>query len=217
MYEDACSRLHELLNALPRYSFFQLDHQVPADGVYFLFESGEEAHEGQRIVRIGSHTGMGNLASRLREHVRLNKDRSIFRKHVGRALLQRDKDPYLAIWNLDLTAKKAREEHGHRVDKTKQATIESSVSAYIEGNFTVSILAASDSDAACRLEERCIGTVSSCSNCAPSAAWLGRHADPRIAQSGLWQIMHLYGKGLEELDLRAPLSDQAAIRQSKTP
>lgn len=202
MYGDACGRLHQVLNDLPRYSLLQLDNQVPSDGVYFMFESGEEGHEGQRIVRIGSHTGKGNLASRLREHVRLNKDRSIFRKHVGRALLQRDNDPYLAIWNLDLTARKAREEYGHRIDKTKQASIEGSVSAYIEGNFTVSILAASDSDAACRLEERCIGTVSSCPHCAPSAAWLGRHADPRIAQSGLWQIMHLYGKGLEELDLQ---------------
>jgi len=171
MYEDTCSRLHKMLNDLPRYSFAQLDHRVPADGVYFLFESGEGGHEGQRIVRIGSHTGKGNLASRLREHVRLNKDRSIFRKHVGRALLQR-------------------------------ATIESAVSAYIECNFSVSILGASDSDAACRLEELCIGTVSHCSHCAPSKAWLGRHADPRIAQSGLWQIMHLYGKGLEEADLQ---------------
>jgi hypothetical protein len=57
MYEDACSRLHEVLSDLPRYSFFQLDHRVPADGVYFLFESAEGGHEGQRIVRIGSHTG----------------------------------------------------------------------------------------------------------------------------------------------------------------
>jgi hypothetical protein len=83
-----------------------------------------------------------------------------------------------------------------------EATIESAVSAYIECNFSVSILGASDSDAACRLEELCIGTVSHCSHCAPSKAWLGRHADPRIAQSGLWQIMHLYGKGLEEADLQ---------------
>jgi hypothetical protein len=146
----------------------------------------------------------------LREHVRLNKDRSIFRKHIGRALLQRDKDPYLAIWNLDFTTKKAREEYGYRIDKTKQAAIEDSVSAYIEGNFTVSILAASDSDAACRLEKRCIGTVSSCSHCAPSTAWLGRYAAPRIAQSGLWQIMHLYGEGLEERDLHGAPRDHTA-------
>jgi hypothetical protein len=106
-----------------------LDHRVPANGVYFVFESGEEGHVGKRIVRIGSHTGKGNLASRLREHVRLNKDRTIFRKHVGRALLPQDKNPYLALWDLDLIAKKAREEHGHRVDKRKQATIGTAVSA----------------------------------------------------------------------------------------
>lgn len=202
MHEEACAGLHEMLNTLPRYSFGQLDDAVPADGVYFLFELGEEGHEGKRIVRIGSHTGKGNLAARLREHVRLNKDRSIFRKHIGRALLQQDNDPYLAVWNLDLTTRKARTEQGHRLDKAKQAGIEDAVSAYIHNTFSIVVLPASDSEAACRLEERCIGTVSSCSRCSPSKSWLGKHADSRIAQSGLWQIMHLYRTGLDDSDLR---------------
>jgi hypothetical protein len=203
MHEEACTALHKTLSGLPRYSFVQLNEAFPADGVYFLFELGEEGHEGERIVRIGSHTGKGILASRLREHARLNKDRSIFRKHIGRAMLQQDNNPYLAIWNLDLTTRKAREEQGHRLDKTKQAGIEDAVSAYINNVFSIVVLPASDSEAACRLEERCIGTVSSCSRCSPSKFWLGQHADPRIAESGLWQIMHLYRKGLDDSDLRA--------------
>jgi hypothetical protein len=188
MYEDACAKLHRVLNDLPRYSFDQLDDQVPANGIYLTFESGEEGHGGNRIVLIGSHTGAGRLASRLREQVRLNKDRSILKKHVGRAILQRDNDPYLPIWNLDLTTKKAREEHGHTIDKTKKAGVEDAVSAYIEQNVSVSVLPSNDPDDAYRQKKACMGTVSSCSHCLPSPGWLGRHADPRIAQSGLWQI-----------------------------
>jgi hypothetical protein len=111
MYEEACTKLHQVLNSLSRYTFPQLSEELPSDGVSFLFESGQEGHGGERIVHIGSHTGEGKLASRLREHVSLNKDRSIFRKHLGRAMLQRAGDPYLAIWNLDFTTKKTREDH----------------------------------------------------------------------------------------------------------
>jgi hypothetical protein len=166
-----------------------------------LSNSGEEGHGGNRIVLIGSHTGVGTLASRLADIMRLNKDRSIFRKHVGRAILQRD----LPVWNLDFTTRKAREEHGHSIDKTKQARVEDAVSQYIEQNVTVSVFPSDGPDDAYRVKIACIGTVSSCSHCLPSPSWPGRHADPRIVQSGLWQIQHLYEKGLEESDLQNTL------------
>ena len=57
MYEDACSRLHSVLNDLPRYSFAQLDDQVPADGVYFLFEVGEEGHGATASYESGATQG----------------------------------------------------------------------------------------------------------------------------------------------------------------
>ena len=43
--------------------------KVPPNGVYVLFEMGEEGHGGERIVRIGTHTGQNNLAPRIREHL----------------------------------------------------------------------------------------------------------------------------------------------------
>jgi len=42
-------------------------------------------------------------------HVNENKDRSIFRKNIGRALLDKNKDPYLKIWELDLTYRRNKE------------------------------------------------------------------------------------------------------------
>ena len=52
-----------------------------------------------RIVRIGTHRGDNNLYNRLKEHfINENKDRSIFRKNIGRALLNKNQDSYLEIW-----------------------------------------------------------------------------------------------------------------------
>lgn len=74
---------------------------MPTDGIYVLFESGEESHGGDRIVRIGTHTGVGQLRSRLQQHfVKENKDRSVFRKNIGRCLLNRDSDPFLPEWEI---------------------------------------------------------------------------------------------------------------------
>src|SRR6266851_6820386 len=98
MSENFCAQLHEVVLSLPRYQFPVSEDQLPANGIYFIFEKGESGHHSDRIVRIGSHTGAGNLPARLREHITLNKDRSIFRKHIGRAILKRDKDPYLSVW-----------------------------------------------------------------------------------------------------------------------
>jgi hypothetical protein len=200
MYEDACTKLHDALKNMPRYTFPGLLGELPSNGVYFVFESGQEGHGGERIVLIGSHTGEGNLAPRLREHMRLNKDRSILRKHLGRAMLQRDGDPYLAIWNLDFTTRETRELHGHRIESGKQEAVEEAVSKYIETNFTVTVLPTESADKAGRLKRLCIGTVSSCSLCSPSLDWLGKHAASGISQSGLWEVLDLYGKGFDEAD-----------------
>jgi hypothetical protein len=67
-----------------------------------------------RIVRVGTHRD-GNFGSRIAEHFLLNErkmaftqdqprphDRSIFRCHIGGALLTKAGDPYLPVWAVDL-------------------------------------------------------------------------------------------------------------------
>ena len=45
-----------------------------------------------RIVRIGTHTGENQLRSRLMQHfVKENKNRSIFRKNIGRCFFEHRK------------------------------------------------------------------------------------------------------------------------------
>ena len=64
-----------------------------------------------RIVRIGTHTGENQLRSRLMQHfVKENKNRSIFRKNIGRCFLNIENQDYLDSWELDITPKEGRED-----------------------------------------------------------------------------------------------------------
>lgn len=99
---EICQRLHSLFNRPPRQRFPFGEEAIPRNGIYVLFENGEHVHGADRIVRVGTHTGANQLRSRLKHHfVNENKDRSIFRKNIRRAILQREKDPFLEQWSLD--------------------------------------------------------------------------------------------------------------------
>lgn len=114
---NMCDRVHRVLHSLANHRFpFDLDG-IPHNGIYVLFEEGELAHGGPRIVRVGTYRGDRQLRSRLQQHfVKENKDRSIFRKNIGRCLLHRDGDPFLVDWDVDLTSRKNREAHAGQIN-----------------------------------------------------------------------------------------------------
>ena len=90
-----CEKIHSYFNKFERYSFPFDTANIPLNGIYILFEKGEYAHGKDRIVRVGTHTGNNQLAPRLKQHfVYANKDRSIFRKNIGRSILNKDNDPF---------------------------------------------------------------------------------------------------------------------------
>lgn len=167
-----------------------------------MFETGETGHEGERLVRIGSHTGNGNLAARLSEHITHKKDRSIFRKNIGRALLAKNHDPFLETWEMDLTSRQNRDRYAPLVNLAKQNEVEQSVSDYIAQHVSVSVIATQNRDIALRLESLCIATVSLCQRCCASPDWMGRFSPKqKIRASGLWQGQHLSGLPLSYGDL----------------
>lgn len=131
-----CEHLHTWANSLPIFRYpFSLG-SIPANGIYILFEHGETGHGTNRIVRIGTHRGNGQLPARLYQHfIWENKDRSIFRKNVGRALLNRDNDPFLPFWHLDLTTRRMRAAHA-QIDTQRQLDIEHAVSTYMRESFS---------------------------------------------------------------------------------
>ena len=200
---EFCHELHQLFNGLERFRFPYDPDRIPRDGVYVLFERGERAHDTDRIVRIGAHDGEHRLAKRLLEHfVTENKDRSIFRKNIGRAILNRDGDPFLKYWEVDLTPKKNRRQYQGLIDREKQKDTERRVTAYIQDNLSFVVVRVTDRARRKTLESRLIATVSLCGACGPSREWLGLHSPkPKIRESGLWQEQHLYKTLLSMWDM----------------
>ncbi len=197
-----CAALHRFARSLPRLRFPFGAEGIPENGIYILFEKGERAHGGDRIVRIGTHTGNGQLPSRLKQHFSTpNKDRSIFRKNIGRALLNRDEDSFLADWERDLTSRVARETYGAHVNAIKQKRVEGRVSKYIQNNFSFSVIRINKKEDRLRLESGIISSVSLCSACKPSKNWLGNFSPKeKIRESGLWIVNELYKKPLNDKD-----------------
>lgn len=191
--DHICHSLHHLLRGLPVCRFPYQESQIPKNGIYVLFEGGELAHGTDRIVRIGTHTGNNQLRSRLKQHfLNENKDRSIFRKNIGRCLLKQDNDPFLAFWELDLTTSAAKAVHAGKIDFKKQSEIERRVSEYIQGHLRFVAFEVRDKDRRLELESKLISTVSLCGDCGPSAEWLGRLSpNSKIVLSGLWQVNEL--------------------------
>lgn len=211
---SACQFLHKKFATLPRFKAGFNPQDLPRNGLYFLFEKGETAHGGDRVVRVGTHTGQNNLSMRLNEHLfKHNKDRSIFRKHVGRCLLTREVDSFLKFWELDLTAKKQREQFEHLVDKKHLAEIETDVSNYINEKFSFVVLSVENKENRLKIETGMLGTIAQCSECTASAQWLGRqHPNSVIRENGLWNIQGLNGAPFseEEIDYLFIRSDETA-------
>jgi hypothetical protein len=195
-----CRQLHQLFNRLQILSFPFDTKMIPYNGIYILFETGETGHGTNRIVRIGTHTGSDQLRSRLKQHfIQENKDRSIFRKNIGRAILYRDHDPFLKLWDLDLTTHKARQMYKNVVDFSKQKQVEQQVTQYIQINFRFVVFRVDEKEKRLDWESKIISTVSLCTECQPSSSWLGKYSPKeKIQQRGLWLVNELDKKPLSE-------------------
>jgi hypothetical protein len=193
-----CQYLHETLAGLPRLKREDLT-KVPKNGIYILFENGENAHGGERIVRVGTHRGQNNLAARIREHLYTpNKDRSIFRKHVGRCLLAKADDPFLTQWEIKLTTKASRALNEHNVDRARLQEIETAVTRYMVENFSFAVLRFDTQVERLHYEGCLLSTIHQCRDCGPSDTWLGKsHPNSEVIRTcGLWNVQSLSGKVL---------------------
>lgn len=227
-----CKWLHEKLELLPSIKYpFKLEI-LPQSGVYFFYEKGETWGHGDnrpRVVRIGTHKGR-NFRSRVAEHFLLNEskmnfninnpkpsDRSIFRKNIGRALLNRNKDPYLKIWEKDFITKENRKYFGHLRNLEKEKTIERKITNFLREYFFFRFIIIQNESRRIGtngLESRLIGTVSKCNLCKPSPNWLGIYSSKeKIKTSGLWLTQHL---SAEEINKNGMKDIEIAINTSLT-
>lgn len=189
-----CNKLHKLFNNMKIYTFPFNEELIPKNGIYILFEKGEKGHNTNRIVRIGTHTGINQLRSRLKQHfLNENKDRSIFRKNIGRALLNKNNDSFLKQWEIDLTTRVAKQKYKDKIDLNKQQQIEKQVSKYIQDNFTFVVFQVKNKEKRLKLESKIISTISLCKECKSSKKWSGNFSPKKkIRESGLWLVNELY-------------------------
>jgi hypothetical protein len=173
----------------------------PRRGVYFFFEPGEiRAGGGMRVVRVGTHaltqTSQTILWGRLVQHRGPltgrhagggNHRASVFRRHVGAALIQRAEmpGPLLRSW-LDRDGPRPGQEE-------VEAQVEQMVSAWIGGMPFLWLDVPLRPDRA--FIERNSIALTSCmagGRDPASPGWLGRHAQPaEIRQSALWNVQHV--------------------------
>jgi hypothetical protein len=200
---EKCEKLHRLFNTFVRLKFPFNEKEITKNGIYILFEKGEEGHGADRIVRVGTHTGKNQLPSRLKQHfINENKDRSIFRKNIGRAILNRRNDSYLKEWELDLTTREGKEKFGSLIDKEKQKRIEKEVSDYIQNNFSFIVFPIENKEKRLEIESKIISTISLCNDCKPSSNWLGLYSPKdKIKESGLWLVNELNKKEISNEEL----------------
>ena len=202
--DNYCEYIHKLFHGIKRHNFPFNKNEIPQNGIYVLFEKGEIAHSGDRIVRIGTHTGEKQLYSRLNQHfIFENKDRSIFRKNIGRAILNKENDNFIDMWELDLTTADAKKKHSEKIDWKKQKDIETKVTKYIKSNFTFCVFEVIDKKIRLDLESKIISTVSLCNICNQSKDWLGNYSPKiKIKESGLWLVNELYKTPLNNKDIK---------------
>ncbi|WP_407282112.1 hypothetical protein V7O61_08740 [Methanolobus sp. WCC1] len=189
-----------MFSELERMYFPFDENNIPENGIYILFEKAEYGHGTDRIVRVGTHTGKNQLRSRLKQHfINENKDRSIFRKNIGRTFLNMDNDTFIDQWELDLTTRENKEKYFNIIDFNKQEKTEKRVSKYIQDNFSFVVFEVSDKDKRIELESKLISTISLCTECKSTETWFGKNSPKKkIRESGLWLVNNLY---------KTPLSD----------
>lgn len=196
------SRLHILFNGQKRFSFpfKQQINEIPANGIYIIFENGEKFGDLDRIVRVGTHTGEKQLRSRLNQHfIKENKNRSIFRKNVGRCILNKNNSPYLPLWELDTTSKADKEKNLRLLDLEFEKEIEKKISDYIQTNLSFSVFQVDTKEQRLFWESKIISTLAKSNELKPSKNWLGNYSTKdKIKTVGLWQVNELFKSSLTE-------------------
>lgn len=192
--------LHKIFNGLDRYSFpfKQREKEIPQNGIYIIFEKGEVFDSYDRIVRVGTHTGDKQLRSRLNQHfVKENKNRSIFRKNIGRCLLNKDQSSYQSLWELDITSKAEKEKNLKLLDLDFEKKTEKRISDYIQNNLSFCVFQIDTKEQRLFWESKIVSTLAKSNKLKPSKNWLGNYSTKdKIRRSGLWQVNELYKEAL---------------------
>jgi len=177
-------RIYALVQSLDRHNHETERALLPSNGIYFFFEKGETIRWRNatidRIIRVGTHKKDGRFTKRIRQHygnvnsLHGNKNGSVFRKHLGGALLRKanPSDTRLSQWL----------KQGGR----SYPEVEEMVSSQLRGNYTFCCFCVDLPEERDSLERGLIALLAQNPIGRPSAKWLGKHAaNEKIGQSSL--------------------------------
>lgn len=211
-------RVYKLLNRLDSIDsqFLRLkeldgNQEWPERGVYIVFNPEETRSirpSITRIVRVGTHAVSSGSKSRLWTRIRAHRGTergtgnhrgSVFRRHIGEALLNCSDDLDSESWGEGQSAPKSIRE--------KEEAIERAVSEYV-GELIIAWISVNDppgpeSDRA-YIERSLVSLISygGVPIDRPSPAWLGRYSPyERIRRSGLWNLDYV-GKAYDRRFLK---------------
>ena len=184
----------------------------PEQGVYFIFNPDESRQQtaGLRVVRVGTHAlqpeSETKLWGRLRQHRGpINGHRagggnhrgSVFRKHVGRALMARENWPesVRSTWDEGNAAnpgiRKLEQPYEEQVSNYIRAL--SVLWLRVEGHESHKVRAYLEQNAIALLSNHQTTIIDP-----PSGNWLGKFSPSlEIRQSGLWNVHHV-GQEIDE-------------------
>lgn len=176
--------LYPLLYTLPRRDHRTRRVQLPENGVYLFFERGETVRcrgaTMDRVVRVGTHDADGRLHARIHYHYAATKNQSVFRAHLGAALMARARpdDPRIRDW-LDQRL-------------PTHPTMEAAVTRLLRESFSFVCFRVETRAERLALEAALIAQLARHPLGKPTRSWLGHHAaNPAIPASGLWNVRHL--------------------------
>lgn len=133
-------------------------------------------------------------------------DRSIFRMNVGRALLNKNNDSYLKIWNIDFLPRNNRVKFRNQRNIEKEKLMEKEITEILKSRFCFRPIIVENEDeriGSKGIESKLIGTVSKCSECKPSENWLGCYSPiEQIKTSGLWLVQHLNANEITDCEMK---------------
>lgn len=182
----------------------------PNRGLYFFFENGEQRgkNQGLRVVRVGTHAVSRGSKTTLWDRLRTHRGRmagahkgggnhrgSIFRLHVGSAILNRDnlRDQYQS-WGKGSSAPKAIRDFEQPIEKLVSDHIRSMPFLWLKvddppGKESVRKY----------LERNAISLLSNYGKLGPDGAidppspnWLGLYCENDfVRRSGLWNVQHV--------------------------
>lgn len=185
--EEICETVHKELDRFPLRKG-KPGYDVPKNGLYFWYEKGETRQRGgQRATRVGTHKKANRLHARINEHFgSVPREGSVFRKHLGGALMRLNGEPKSEVeaWYRKRKGNPRFNDPRFR-NYEKQVTDQAAV-----GNYRV--LKIDGPNERSQLEEKLISLFSHCKHCRASGNWLGNYAYRKgIRDSGLCNVDHV--------------------------